>query len=411
MAAKKTTGITQRHSRTCTRASGCDCPWRAEIFDPRALQHARTCSSRQRGQCNCTPTRGAKIRKTFPKRSQAKDWRHDASSALRRGTMRAPTATTLREAWEAWLAGAEEGSVRTRSGDRYKPSAIRSYTTSMRLRVLDDLGGAKLSALTRLDLQDLADRLLAEGLDPSTIRNALMPLRVVFRRAVERGELGVNPATGIRLPAVRGRRERFAGPDEAAKLIEAVPEDDRAIWATAAYAGLRLGELRALEHGDVDLEAGLIRVQRSWDPKEGPIEPKSRAGTRTVPIVAALRGHLAAHLLRQRRRSGLIFGRTETRPFDDRALAIRATKAWTRAELTPITLHELRHSCASIFIAAGVNAKALSSYLGHASVTITYDRYGHLMPGSEDEAVKLVDDYIERATGEKAVSGRSAARN
>jgi integrase len=60
---------------------------------------------------------------------------------------------------------------------------------------------------------------------------------------------------------------------------------------------------------------------------------------------------------------------------------------------------ELRHSCASIFIAAGVNAKALSSYLGHASVTITYDRYGHLMPGSEGEAVALVDAYIERATG------------
>jgi integrase len=62
-------------------------------------------------------------------------------------------------------------------------------------------------------------------------------------------------------------------------------------------------------------------------------------------------------------------------------------------------LHELRHSCASIFIAADVNAKALSSYLGHASVTIIYDRYVHLMPGSEDEAVALVDAYIERSTG------------
>ena len=69
-------------------------------------------------------------------------------------------------------------------------------------------------------------------------------------------------------------------------------------------------------------------------------------------------------------------------------------------------MHELRHSCASIFIAAAVNAKALSSYLGLASVTITYDRYGHLMPGSEDEAVKLVDDYIERTTGERAVNAR-----
>jgi integrase len=381
-------------------------------------RHARACRSRNGGACNCEPSfeawawsvrDGKKLRKTFSGKgalSAAKGWRSDTVGAVRRGTMPPSTSTSLREAWDAWLAGAKEGTVRTRSGDRYKPSAIRSYTTSMKLRVLDDLGGAKLTALTRLDLQDLADRLLAEGLDQSTIRNALMPLRVVFRRAVERGELAVNPATGIRLPAVRGRRERFAGPDEAAKLIEAAPMDDQAIWATAAYAGLRLGELRALEYGDVDLDAGLIRVRRSWDPKEGPVEPKSRAGSRSVPIVAALRGHLAAHLLRSRRRSGLIFGRSETRPFDDRALAIRATKAWTAAKLTPITLHELRHSCASIFIAAGVNAKALPSYLGHASVTITYDRYGHLMPGSEDEAVKLVDDYIERTTG--AFSGAQA---
>jgi len=77
----------------------------------------------------------------------------------------------------------------------------------------------------------------------------------------------------------------------------------------------------------------------------------------------------------------------------------RHAKAWTAAKLTPITLHELRHSCASVFIAAGVNAKALSSYLGHASVTINLWPLRPPDAWSEDEAVKLVDDYIERATG------------
>src|SRR6266566_5043763 len=64
----------------------------------------------------------------------------------------------------------------------------------------------------------------------------------------------------------------------AAALVEAVAEDDRAVWATAFYAGLRLGELWALRDEDVDLEAGVIRVERSWDRHEGFIEPKSRAG-------------------------------------------------------------------------------------------------------------------------------------
>jgi integrase len=226
-----------------------------------------------------------------------------------------------------------------------------------------------------------------------------MPVRVLFRRAVSRGELAVNPATGLELPAVRGRRNRIASPEEAAKLIAAAPEDDRAIWATAAHAGLRCGELQALEHDDLDLGAGVLRVRRSWDPREGPVEPKSRAGRRDVPIAAALRVQLAAHLLCSPRRSGLVFGKTETAPFDPRQLAIRAERAWTAAELTTIGLHELRHTCASIFIAAGVNAKALSTFLGHASISITLDRYGHLMPGSGDEAVALVDAYLERTTG------------
>jgi integrase len=68
--------------------------------------------------------------------------------------------------------------------------------------------------------------------------------------------------------------------------------------------------------------------------------------------------------------------------------------------MSPIGLHEFRHTFASFMIAAGVNAKALSKYMGHSSITITLDRYGHLMPGSEGEAAGLLDAYLEAATGE-----------
>jgi integrase len=73
---------------------------------------------------------------------------------------------------------------------------------------------------------------------------------------------------------------------------------------------------------------------------------------------------------------------------------VRADRAWRAVELTPIGLQESRHTFASLMIAAGVNAKALSTYMGHASVTITPDRYGHLMPGSESEAADLLDRYL-----------------
>jgi integrase len=248
------------------------------------------------------------------------------------------------------------------------------------------------------DLQDLADRLLAEGLDASTIRNAFLPVRALFRRAVARGEVAVNPTAGLELPAVRGRRERIASPVEAEQLLAALPDGERALWATAFYAGLRLGELRALRWDDVDLGAGVIRVRRSWDQRAGEIAPKSRAGMRDVPIPTVLRSHLAAHRLAAARDAGLVFGRSANDPFNPATTNVRARKSWTAAGLAPIGLHEARHTYASLMIASGVNAKALSTYLGHSSVTITYDRYGHLMPGSTDEAAALLDSYLERTT-------------
>jgi integrase len=75
----------------------------------------------------------------------------------------------------------------------------------------------------------------------------------------------------------------------------------------------------------------------------------------------------------------------------------RAKAAWKAARLDPITPHECRHTFASLMIAAGVNAKALSVYMGHSTVSFTMDRYGHLMPGNEDEAAGLLDAYLDAA--------------
>lgn len=224
-----------------------------------------------------------------------------------------------------------------------------------------------------------------------------MPLRAIYRRALALDEVAVNPTSGLELPAVRGSRDRIASPDEANRLIAATPTVDRALWAPAMYAGLRNGELQALSVDDVDLASGVIRVSRGWDPKEGEIAPKSGAGRRSVPIPAALRDELLEHKMRTGRRSGLIFGRSPELPFTPNVPYRRAKRAWTKARLEPITLHECRHTFASMMIAAGVNAKALATFMGHSSVQTTLDRYGHLMPGSEDEAAGLLDAYLERA--------------
>jgi integrase len=294
------------------------------------------------------------------------------------------------------------------SGYAYKPSVVRSYGDALHRRVLPELGPIRLSELTRLDLQDFADRLRAEGLSPSTVRNTLIPLRAIYRRALARGVVTVNPTHGLQLPAVSGRRERIASPDEAARLLEAVDSSDRALWATAMYAGLRMGEIRALQWSDVDLAGGVLRVERSWDEKaREPVETKNR-GKRRVPLIPAFRDLLIEHKLDTRRDEGLVFGVAADRPFTPSAARRRADRAWTAAGLERITLHEARHTYGSLLIAAGVNAKAISSYMGHSSIDVTFDVYGHLMPGNEEETADLLETYLERSRAEQARSVASA---
>jgi integrase len=370
------------------------------------VRHARSCASRVGKRCNCNPgyrvaaydaISKRKVSKTFRTLGEARRWRAGAQTQAAKGVRLAGTSQTLLEAAEAFVDGITSGAIRTRTGERYKPSVVREYERSLRLHVLPILGGARLSRIHRRDVQRLADDLLASGADPSTIRNALKPLQVIYRRAIEDGDLALNPCERLRLPTARGRRERIASPTEAAALIAALRAEDRALWGCAFYAGLRRGELRALIWSDVDLADGLIRVERSMSGHGETHDPKSRAGRRGIPIVAALRDLLVEHKLVVRRDTGLAFGSTATQPFTPAAVRKRALTAWRRAGLDPIGLHECRHTFASLLIAAGVNAKAITAYLGHASIQTTFDLYGHLMPGNEDEAVALVDAYLERS--------------
>ena len=112
-----------------------------------------------------------------------------------------------------------------------------------------------------------------------------------------------------------------------------------------------------------------------------------------MPLAAALRDHLDEWKLTSERTEGLVFGDGPS-PFVASGIWRRAHAAWKKARLEPIGLHEARHSFASLMIAAGVNAKALSTYMGHSSITITLDRYGHLMPGNKTEAAALLDAYL-----------------
>lgn len=329
---------------------------------------------------------------------QARSWRSKALGEAEAGTLLRANGATLRSEMEEFLAGMETGAVRDRKGNVYKASTVRTYRNAWESRIEPELGAHKLTAIRRADVQALVDRLLASGLAASTVKNTLDPLRRVYARAIQRDRVAINPTSNLDIPRAANGRDRVAEREEATALIAAIRTEERALWATAFYTGLRSGELRALRWSDVDLRAAVIHVRRGWDDYRGEQEPKSRAARRRVPIIPTLLVLLRAHQQRtDREGSDLVFGRTRDLPFKRETVRRRALRDWrdARRHLTPITLHEARHSAATFMIHAGANAKALSVVMGHESITITFDRYGHLFRGSESEVGRLLGEYID----------------
>jgi integrase len=329
--------------------------------------------------------------------------------------LRTPSKTTLAEAGKRWVEMARRGEITNRSGRRYKPSALRTIEQDLRLRLIPELGGQPMSEVTRADMQRRVGAWLASGLSPSKVRAVVNAARVMWRdldlvTGADDPTL-VDPTKGLRLPASTGRRQRIATAEEARKLLAALDDSERALWATAMYAGLRHGELRALRVKDIDLERRRINVRRGWDQYEGEIAPKTESSTRPTVIITLLHDLLRAHLKRTGRTGhDLVFGKDWITPFVTNTINARAHRAWAAARaredeqdripqaqrIKPIGLHECRHTAVSQMLDAGIPIDKVSKFMGHASITITIDRYGHLLPGSEAEAAELLDAYHAR---------------
>jgi integrase len=404
----------QMHRNSCTRKSGCSCPWEAEVYDPRAVTKSGK--------------RGAKKRKRFSGKgahAEAKGWQRDTEVALtKRGTTATSRTPTLSAAWEDWLDKAERGEIRSRKRTEFKPSTLRGYRRSLETYVLDDLGARRLHEITGRDLQSLVQRLNGQGLAGSTVRNTVVPLQSLYHE--HRRELDVDPTIGLDLPEPGGRRERAASPKEAGKLLAALPVEDRALWATAFYAGPRLGELRALRAANVDPEHS-ISIEHGWDVREGEILPKSKAGIRLIPVPELLRVELVAHLERTGRSGdAFLFGRTNGAPFTDSHMRKRARTAWAWtcecghvasehddekcnecgcvefAALEPIGFHEARHSYSSYLDAAGISETRADRYMGHSSSSMRA-RYTHQLEAQLAEDAQRLNEYLVGAAAGKVV--------
>jgi integrase len=255
------------------------------------------------------------------------------------------------------------------------------------------LAARRLGDVTRGDVRKL---LAVMGGSRQAQRNLLNALSVVYRRAVETGSYDEDSPVPLRGVTPTGRapdrsKRRAISHTDAELVIATLPSVlDRAIWATAFYAGLRCGELRALRWDDVSLAEWSITVCRSWDRREGAQPTKSRAGERVVPMTQRLRDALLA----LPHRDGLVLSADGRAPFSEWAVYDRAQRAWDAAGVERVTLHQARHTAGTLWRTAGVDVKDVQVFMGHASIQTTLDTYGWPTTNAVESSRARLDVYL-----------------
>lgn len=377
----KLAGIEVIHRKGCPAKlrsdAECRCKpgYRALVFDKRVGRRAKT--------------------KVFGTLREARDERTRLLAALRDGSLAKPTSITFQDAAKALIEGMSSGAVRTRRGRIYKPGTVLCYEGVLRVYALPEIGAERLSDIDRFRIQRLISSLLARGLSGSTVNNAIVPVRLVFGHAVDHGVLTVDPTAKLRMPALNEPDLQIVSADETEARLELLGGWVRAAWATAFYAGLRRGELLGLRIEDVDFEHQLISVEQSFDVKSGQfVKPKSKAGERSIPLTECLAAVLRPCIDGLPWHSGLIFGEDHETPVRAGRITELAWQRWRAAGFDRLILHAARHTFVSFMIAAGLNPKAIQTFAGHASIAFTFNRYGHLFPGQEQEAAQLLDNYL-----------------
>jgi integrase len=233
----------------------------------------------------------------------------------------------------------------------------------------------------------------------------------VFEAAIQAGVLLRNPAADIRVPRSRTREMQFLSAAEVERLADAIDPPYGLLVRLAAYTGLRAGEIVALRIKRLDLLRGMVRVVESASEVGGRllIGPTKTYANRTVRLPRFLRDELAASLAE--RRSDLdafLFTAARGGPLrHNNFYQRRFCPALRRAGLpATVRFHDLRHTCAALLIAQGAHPKAIQAHLGHSSIQVTMDRYGHLFPDALDHLADRLDAARATARTDPARTGR-----
>jgi len=303
------------------------------------------------------------------------------------GTFRKLQKITFPEFAEQWL--------RDYATVQVKPSTLARYKEIIAGSLVPFFGDAVLSSITTAKIQHYVAIRLTDGSAPATVQKALVLLKGMFKRAVEWDYLKVNPASPVKSPKIPHNEMDFLTPTEINLFLDVLDQKWKPFFFTAIFTGMRLGELLALQWSDIDWNSETVYVKRSvWGGKFQ--EPKSKNAIRRIGMSPTLIQVLKDHLeVCPQSADDLVFCTDEGKLLIETNIRNRVFHpALKQAGLRRIRIHDLRHTYASLLINQGENLKYVQQQLGHASITTTVDRYGHLMPDAHKNASARLDESV-----------------
>jgi integrase len=329
---------------------------------------------------------GVRRLKTFARRKDADAWLDQAKHEIRQGTHTAPGASrTVAEAWALWL-------------DECVASGLERSTINQRQQHLEHhinpfIGSVKLASLNTPGLYAFDRELRETGRSQIMRQKVMTNVGSMLTFAQGRGLVAQNVARGVKIK--RDERQVTKGPlrpgvdfptvAEINALIDNASGRMRPFVIAAVFTGMRLSELRGLRWADVNLEAGVIHVRQRADAwgKMGP--PKSKAGKRDIPLAPIVANSLRIWRLSCPKSDlDLVFPTRDGKPLAMQNFHNNGWYPLIEKCGVDYNFHMLRHAAASLFIAhLGWQPKRIQTVMGHASVNMTYDRYGHLFEDNE----------------------------
>ena len=340
--------------------------WRARYRDPAGREHARH----------------------FTRKVDAQRWLDDVVTAVNTGAWVDPARAqvTVAEWAKEWLEGQSH----------LKPSSWERYAGILRAHVLPAWGERRIADITHAEIQRWVTGLTLES-SPSTVHKIHRTLSLVLKLAVKDGRLARNPADGVNLPRIVETEHVYLTHDQVDELAQRC-SPHRLTVLFLAYTGVRFGEMAALRVRRLDLKrrratiaesVTLVRGERVWGTPKG-------HERRAVPIPRFLVDELAENIAGMGPED-LVFPGVRGGPL--RAQSFQRTVLTDAASamgLPGFHPHLLRHTAASLAIAAGANVKVVQSMLGHKTATMTLDLYGHLFADQLDEVADALDAARQR---------------